>query len=48
MRPYEAASFDKMHSNDHGMFGEHLWKEFKEVIKSGTRSCRADIDDAYD
>ncbi|KAH8985616.1 hypothetical protein EDB86DRAFT_3049177 [Lactarius hatsudake] len=27
--PYRALSFDRLHSNNNGVFGHHLWKRFK-------------------
>ncbi|KAI9428775.1 hypothetical protein H4582DRAFT_2091022 [Lactarius indigo] len=32
--PYRALSFDRLHSNNTGLFGHHLWREFKALAQT--------------
>ena len=42
--PYKATSFDKLHANGIGVFGDHIWSEFQRVVDDGTRYARKEID----
>jgi hypothetical protein len=44
--PHRALSFDRLHSNNSGLFGYHLWEKFKSLVtelKDG-RNAAAKVD----
>ncbi|KAH9961701.1 hypothetical protein BGW80DRAFT_1181151, partial [Lactifluus volemus] len=42
--PHRALSFDRLHSNNSGLFGHHLWEQFKALISGYGRREAAQID----
>ncbi|KAH9161604.1 hypothetical protein EDB89DRAFT_2080510 [Lactarius sanguifluus] len=42
--PYRALSFDRLHSNNGGVFGRHLWETFKDLIGRYSRREEAMVD----
>ncbi|KAI0258987.1 hypothetical protein BC834DRAFT_1020051 [Gloeopeniophorella convolvens] len=47
--PYRALSFDRLHNNNSGLFGHHLWKEFTQrVLKGYGRAAEAKVDAQFD
>ena len=46
MSIYRAVSFDKLHANDLGLFGKHLWEQFLLAVDNATRDIRGRIDEA--
>ncbi|KAH8980970.1 hypothetical protein EDB86DRAFT_2813253 [Lactarius hatsudake] len=42
--PYRALSFDRLHSNNGGVFGRHLWEAFKDLIGRYSRREEAMVD----
>ncbi|KAH8991412.1 hypothetical protein EDB86DRAFT_3183167 [Lactarius hatsudake] len=42
--PYRALSFDRLHSNNGGVFGHHLWETFKDLIGRYSRREEAMVD----
>ncbi|KAH9001527.1 hypothetical protein EDB92DRAFT_1788816 [Lactarius akahatsu] len=45
--PYRALSFDRLHSNNTGVFGYHLWEVFKEHVEGYGRQAVAQVDDQF-
>ncbi|KAH9041102.1 hypothetical protein EDB84DRAFT_1474932 [Lactarius hengduanensis] len=39
--PYHVLSFDRLHSNNNGVFGYHLWKRFKGLFGDTQEGCAA-------
>lgn len=44
LNPYTAASFDKLHANDIGNNGDHIWPEFQSAVEDMGRAAHAAID----
>jgi hypothetical protein len=42
--PHRALSFDRLHSNNSGLFGHHLWDQFKALITGFGRTQTAQLD----
>ena len=42
--PHQAVSFDQLHWYHSGLFGHHLWGEFKNVIGSLPRVVGEEVD----
>jgi len=42
--PHRALSFDRLHSNNSGLFGHHLWEKFRALIKGCGRKQASQID----
>ncbi len=42
--PYRALSFDRLHSNNSGMFGYHFWERFKTLVNQIGRGAAAKVD----
>ncbi|KAH9032560.1 hypothetical protein EDB85DRAFT_2233424 [Lactarius pseudohatsudake] len=45
--PHRALSFDRLHSNNTGVFGYHLWEVFKEHVEGYGRQAVAQVDDQF-
>lgn len=45
--PYDALSFDRLHTNHGGLFGDHLWPQIKKSIESLGRQAATQVDDLY-
>jgi len=45
--PYKALSFDRLHTNNLGMFGDHLWKVMKQIVKAMGRLALGIVEDQY-
>ena len=45
--PYRALSFDRLHTNNLGMFGDHLWKTIKQIVKVEGRLALGILEDMY-
>jgi len=45
--PFEALSFDRLHTLPGGMFRHHLWGDLKKCIEELGREAAAKIDDMY-
>ncbi|KAH9038489.1 hypothetical protein EDB85DRAFT_2287447 [Lactarius pseudohatsudake] len=45
--PHRALSFDRLHSNNTGVFGYHLWEVFKEHVEGYGRQVVAQVDDQF-
>lgn len=45
--PYQALSFDHMHSNSHGLGGKHLWPEVQLHVTRLGRSALVTVDNQY-
>jgi hypothetical protein len=45
--PHRALSFDRLHSNNSGLFGHHLWEFFKDIVKDCGRASTAQVDSQY-
>lgn len=43
--PYEALSFDRLHTFHSGLFGDHLWTQLKKHIESLGRDASTLVDD---
>jgi hypothetical protein len=41
---HRALSFDRLHSNNSGLFGHHLWEQFKNLITGYGRSQEEQVD----
>ncbi|KAI9433794.1 hypothetical protein BJY52DRAFT_1131964, partial [Lactarius psammicola] len=44
--PHRALSFDRLHSNNAGLFGHHLWQRFKDLV-SRNRDAAAKVDQQF-
>jgi hypothetical protein len=42
--PHRALSFDRLHSNNSGLFGHHLWVQFKVLTTRFGRTQTAQLD----
>ncbi|KAF8268768.1 hypothetical protein EI94DRAFT_1576741, partial [Lactarius quietus] len=45
---HHAVSFDRLHSNNTGLFGRHLWGAFKQLINGYGRKEAAQVDAQFD
>jgi hypothetical protein len=45
MDVHRALSFDRLHSNNSGLFGHHLWEAFKALIEGYGRKEASQVDD---
>ncbi|KAH8991781.1 hypothetical protein EDB86DRAFT_3065116 [Lactarius hatsudake] len=45
--PHRALSFDRLHSNNTGVFGYHLWEVFKGHVEGYGRQAVAQVDDQF-
>ncbi|KAI0027107.1 hypothetical protein K488DRAFT_74803 [Vararia minispora EC-137] len=43
MDPHRALSFDRLHSNNSGLGGHHLWEEFKSIIEGYGREASTKV-----
>ena len=48
-RLYKALSWDRLHAYHLGLFGDHLWTQFKLIVNSSifTNEDRGRIDEGY-
>ncbi|KAI9450063.1 hypothetical protein F5148DRAFT_987266, partial [Russula earlei] len=46
--PHHALSFDRLHSNNSGLFGHHLWSGFKVLIMRCGHAQSAQVNTQYD
>ena len=44
---YSALSWDHLHAYNLGLFGIHLWKEFKEQVVVLGKATEKQVDDQY-
>ena len=40
-------SFDRLHANHEGMFGDHLWIEFKNIVAGMGHAAAVEIEKRY-
>ena len=45
--PHRALSFDRLHSNNSGLFGHHLWEVFKAIVRGCGCASMAQVDSQY-
>ncbi|KAN0127630.1 hypothetical protein V8E53_014549 [Lactarius tabidus] len=45
--PHRALSFDRLHSNNTGLFGYHLWEKFKVTVNRNGRNDAAKVDQQF-
>ncbi|KAF8263920.1 hypothetical protein EI94DRAFT_1806512 [Lactarius quietus] len=45
--PYRALSFDRLHSNNSGLFGYHMWRNFKALVNEIGRDAAAKVDQQF-
>ena len=45
--PYRALSFDRLHSNNLGMFKDHLWMTAKQMVKAKGRLALGKVESQY-
>ena len=43
--PYRALSFDRLHTNNLGMFRDHLWGSAKELVEARGRLVMGQVED---
>ncbi|KAI0677658.1 hypothetical protein C8Q78DRAFT_962196, partial [Trametes maxima] len=46
--PYKALSFDQLHAYDGGLFSDHLFKEFQEIVAEAPRAVKIQINTQCD
>ncbi|KZT70542.1 hypothetical protein DAEQUDRAFT_667378, partial [Daedalea quercina L-15889] len=46
--PYKALSFDKLHSHDSGLFGDHIWPEVVRIIRAHGNQAVQKVDQQAD
>ena len=42
--PHKSLSFDCLHNNNLGMFGNHLWKPMKQIVEAKGRQALANVE----
>ena len=45
--PYKALSFDRLHTNNLGMFKDHLWMTAKKIVEELGRSALGKVESQY-
>ena len=45
--PHRAVSWDRLHGYSIGLFGDHLWKNFKQAFKDLGRTALVKVDRQY-
>ena len=45
--PYKALSFDRLHTNNLGMFKDHLWMTAKKIVGELGRSALGKVESQY-
>ncbi|KAI9464204.1 hypothetical protein HD554DRAFT_2026564 [Boletus coccyginus] len=44
---FRAFCFDKLHANNEGMFGDHLWVEFKIIVSDMGRAAAVEVEQGF-